>query len=436
MRMLTGLSPERITAAFHSPRTALHAVFLICGVFFVFLFWAAVAHVEEVTRGSGRIIPSKQMQVVQAPERGIVTHVLFQEGAIVEQGAVLVQLDNTGFTSQLGELRQKERALLARVARLTAEAYGADLSLQDADAQTDLAVFLRRELEVYTARQSQLVAELAVLRSQLTQKQQDVAELDAQARMLAQNLALLARELEINTQLYKRKVMPEIEYLRLKREHTKLAGEQQMTAASLARARAALQEAQQRIHSARSTFATQAQADLAEAKTELAVTQESLRGANDRVDRSALTAPVRGIINTLHVSTLGAVVQAGEPLVEIVPLEDTLLVEARITPQDIAFLHPGQDVTVKITAYDYSVYGGLKGTLERISADTREDERGQPYFQVIIRTLENQLGSGATSLPIVPGMTASIDVLIGKKSVLSYIAKPLLKIKGEALRER
>ncbi|KZK89982.1 Type I secretion system membrane fusion protein PrsE [Pseudovibrio sp. Ad5] len=421
---------------FHSPKQSRVLIFSCAAIMLLLFVWSAFAHVEEVTRGNGRIIPSRQMQIVQAPERGIVSEVLFYEGEIVEQGAVLVKLDNTGFASQLGELQQKKYALQARLARLTAEARQAHLALDLSNTPADIAAFLQRELAVYKARKEQLTAEVAVLRSQFSQKEQDLKQLEAEAQMLSANLTIIARELEINQQLYKRGVLPEIEFLRLKRQYTTLEGERQMLDASLASARSAKEEVLQKVASAQTTFASQAQSDLVATKAELAVIEERLRGAEDRVHRSALVAPVRGVINKLNVSTIGAVVQTGEPLIEIVPLEDTLLIAAKIQPQHVAFLHPGQDVSVKITAYDYSIYGGLDGVLERISPDTSEDERGQAFFKVIVRTKQNHLGSEQNPLPITPGMTASIDILTGEKSVLSYLAKPLLKVKAEAFRER
>ncbi|WP_108817943.1 HlyD family type I secretion periplasmic adaptor subunit [Pseudovibrio sp. Alg231-02] len=421
---------------FHSPKQSRILIFTCAAIMLLLFVWSAFAHVEEVTRGNGRIIPSRQMQIVQAPERGIVSEVLFYEGEIVEQGAVLVKLDNTGFASQLGELLQKKYALQARLARLTAEARQANLALDLSNTPADIAAFLQRELAVYKARKEQLAAEVAVLRSQFSQKEQDLKQLEAEAQMLSANLTIIARELEINQQLYKRGVLPEIEFLRLKRQYTTLEGERQMLEASLASARSAKEEVLQKVASAQTTFASQSQSDLVATKAELAVIEERLRGAEDRVHRSALVAPVRGVINKLNVSTIGAVVQTGEPLIEIVPLEDTLLIAAKIQPQHVAFLHPGQDVSVKITAYDYSIYGGLDGVLERISPDTSEDERGQAFFKVIVRTKQNHLGSEQNPLPITPGMTASIDILTGEKSVLSYLAKPLLKVKAEAFRER
>ncbi|KZL05441.1 Type I secretion system membrane fusion protein PrsE [Pseudovibrio axinellae] len=421
---------------FHSPKQA-RGLIATCAVVFSLMFiWAAIAQVDEVTRGEGRIIPSRQMQIVQAPERGIVSALYYYEGEIVEQGAVLVKLDNTGFSTQLGELKQKKYALQARLARLTAESTQARIQLDQTGVPPDISVFFERELEVYEAQKNQLSAEVAVLNSQYAQKEQAHKQLEAEAIMLSSNLSIVSRELEINQKLFERGVLPEIELLRLKRQYTTLNGERQMLSASLASAISAKNEAIQRIISTQTAFTSKAQSDLAATKAELAVIEERLRGAADRVDRSALVAPMRGVINKLSVSTIGAVVQAGEPLVEIVPLEDTLLVSAQIQPQHVAFLHPGQNVSVKVTAYDYSIYGGLEGVLERISPDTREDERGKVFFKVIVRTKRNYLGPVHNPLPITPGMTASIDILTGKKSVLSYIAKPLIKVKAEAFRER
>lgn len=377
------LPPKQLNLPeFHSPKRSRALILASAGILLLLFVWSALAHVEEVTRGDGRVIPSRQMQIVQAPERGIVSEVLFYEGEIVEQGAVLVRLDNTGFASQLGELQQKKYALQARLARLTAEAHQVDLVVHErSNVSSQVAAFMQREMEVYTARQDQLDAEVAVLQSQFSQKEQDLKQLEAQARMLTANLTIISRELEINQRLYERGILPEIEYLRLKRQHTTIDGERQMLEATLASAHSAQQEAMQRVISAKTAFATTAQSELAAAKAELAVIDERLRGAEDRVHRSALVAPVRGVINKLNVSTIGAVVQAGEPLVEIVPLEDTLLIAAKIPPQNVAFLHPGQNVSAKITAYDYSIYGGLDGVLERISQIRQRMNAGRPSLR-------------------------------------------------------
>ena len=206
---------------------------------------------------------------------------------------------------------------------------------------------------------------------------------------------------------------------------------------SIPRALSAIVEAEQRLEEAGLRFRSEARAELSSIRAELSVIEESLRGAEDRVVRTDVRSPVAGIVNTVHITTVGGVVQPGAPLIEIVPIEDTLLVEARIRPSDVAFLHPGQTATVKITAYDFSIYGGLEGTIERISADTTTDEQtGESFYRVIVRTDRNYLGDEANPLPIIPGMVTSVDILTGEKTVLEYLLKPLIKARTEALRER
>ena len=417
------------------PRYTTNVVRIGLVLFVVGLIWAYFATLEEVTRGDGRVIPSRQIQVVQAPDSGIVETIFIEEGDIVEEGQALIEIDDTTFSSQLGEIRQRRFALMAKIARLRAEADQTPLSFPDT-LLTAVPGLIAEEQNVYRDKKLSLENELSVLRNQANQKEQEYRELLAKQRKLDAVIALLAREVEIKQRLFERKVLPEIEFIQLQRQLTESEGELDITKASVARALAAKEEATERSRNAVSTFVSEARQQLAEARGELAVIDESMKGAADRVRRTGLVSPVKGIVNKLNITTIGAVVQPGADLIEIVPLEDTLLIEAQIRPKDVAFLHPGQKAQVKITAYDFSVYGGLEGELERISADTTEDEEGNRFFRVMIRTDKNFLGSDTNPLPIIPGMVASIDILTGKKSVLDYILKPIKKVRDEALRER
>lgn len=417
------------------PRAATNVILFVFATLIIGLVWASFAELEEVTRGQGRVVPSRQIQVVQAPEKGIVKSILTEEGQIVDKGAVVIQVDDTDFSSQLGELQQRQWSLQARATRLAAEASGNEL-IFPGQLLTNASQHINEEEQVYLARKLQLDSEVSLLKNQSLQRQQELEELQAELRKTTLTTETLAREVEINERLFKRKVLPEIEFLRLKRQLDEAKGSMEVMQASIRRVAAAGKEAEERITNAATVFRTQSRQELAATRAELAVIHETIKAAADRLQRTDLESPVYGVVNQLKISTVGAVVQPGEPLIEIVPLEDTLLIEAQITPQDVAFLRPGQEVTVKVTAYDYSIYGGLKGKLERIAADSTKDEQGNLFFKVSVRTDKNFLGTETEPLPIIPGMVASIDVLTGHKTVLDYLLKPINKVRSEALRER
>jgi adhesin transport system membrane fusion protein len=382
---------------------------IFCGI-----VWAAHAVLDEVKRGNGRVVPSRQMQVIQSLEGGIVNTISVQEGEIVDAGQLLMRIDDTTFASQFGEIRERRDAMAARVARLEAESRGADKLVFPHDPKKQNSRAEETELSVFDARSRKLKQELGVLAQQ-------------EAR-LSENLQLLNREVELTRKLFAQRVVPEIEMLRLERQASELRGQ--------------LGEVQSRMTTAKATFRSQAEEDLAKSMGDLAVLDENIRSAQDRVRRTELKSPVHGIINKVNVNTIGGVVQPGVSLIEIVPLDDSLLVEGRIRPQDIAFIHPNQEAVVKITAYDSSVYGSLKGKVERISADTIIDEkgdkteRGETYYRVMVRTEKNHLGTASHPLPIIPGMVGTVEILTGSKSVLSYIAKPIRVLRDEAMRER
>lgn len=401
-----------------------------------FLAWAYVFEIEEVTRGPGRVIPSSQVQVVQSLEGGIVRSIDVHEGATVEAGQVLMHLDDTGFSAQLGELLEKESALLAEKSRLEAEAAlsGQFSFPRGLESRNSLAT--TAEKEVFLARRTQLDQELSVLQNRLTQRQAELAELEALRKKIATRLEPLDEEIELTEELVLRGAVPKIELLRLKSQRAELTGDLIIARASEPRATASILEAETQIQAARASYVSSARERLARLQVELAVVQEGLRAAKDKVTRTAVRAPTNGIVNTLNVSTIGAVVQPGAPLAEIVPADDRLLVEVDIRPQDVAFIRPGEQASVKITAYDYLVYGSLSGRVVRIGADTIENAQGDQFFRIVVETEKAHLGSDEKPLQIIPGMVASVDIQTGRKSVLSYLGKPVLRASAEALRER
>jgi membrane fusion protein, adhesin transport system len=375
--------------------------------------WAHFAVLDEVKRGNGRVVPSRQIQIVQSLEGGIVQETLVQEGSIVKQGQVLMRIDDTKFAAELGEVRERRAANAARVTRLEAEVLGRTPEFaEELIAIAPQAVATERN--VFLARQRKLDHDIDVLMQQ-------------QIR-LSDSLRLFTREVELTRNLYRQKIVPEMDMLKVDREASEIKGQ--------------LAETQARINGTKAAFRSQAEEDLAKSRGDLAVLDETIKSAKDRVRRAELRSPVNGVVNKLNVTTVGAVLQPGGDVMDIVPLDDTLLVEGRIRPQDIAFIHPQQDAVVKLSAYDSSVFGSLKGKVERISADTivndkpANDEKNEKFYRVMIRTEKNHLGSEDNPLPILPGMVATVEVLTGRKSVLDYMIKPARMLRDEALRER
>ncbi|MFN0262804.1 HlyD family type I secretion periplasmic adaptor subunit [Tepidamorphus sp. 3E244] len=398
--------------------------------------WANVAVVEEVTTGQGRIIPSSQVQVVQTLEGGIVREIMVSEGDIVEAGQVLIEVDDTSLASRLGELRSRKNAVEAEIIRLTAEAHGEDEVTFPDELREAAPREVAAQQDAFAARRTQLRGERDILNQQLLQRRQELTEMQATQAKLKATLAPLQRELELTSRLSSRGVVPEVDLLRLQRQHAEAEGSLAVLEASLPRAEAAISESETRLETVAARFRAEARERLAKVIGERSILEESEVAAADLVRRTQLAAPVRGIVNKINVSSIGAVVQPAVDIVEIVPLDDALLVEAQIRPQDVAFIHPGQDASIKLTAYDYSVYGDLAGKVERIGADTQSDERGNTFYRVILKTDENGLTRNGRQLEIIPGMVASVDIQTGSKTVWDYVMKPVLKIRDEALRER
>lgn len=401
-----------------------------------FMAWAFFYEIEEVTRGLGRVIPSSQVQVVQSLEGGIVRAIDVVEGDTVEAGAVLMQLDDTSFAAQLGELREQEAALLAEKARLQAEAALVETLSFPGSLETRAPLATGAEREVFLARRLQLNQEMTVLRNRLGQRRAELAELDALREKIAFTLDPLDAEIALSEELFERGAVPEIELLRLRSRRAELSGDLVIAQASAPRVAASIAEAESEIEAARASYVSSARERLARLQVELAVVQEGIRAADDRVTRTAVRAPTRGTVNTVNVATIGAVVQPGAALVEIVPIDDRLLIEVDIRPQDVAFIRPGEAASVKITAYDYLVYGALDGQVTRIGADTIENAQGEQFFRIVVETDQAHLGTDAERLEIIPGMVASVDIQTGRKTVLEYLSKPVLRAQAEALRER
>jgi adhesin transport system membrane fusion protein len=437
----------RAAVELRTPKTSRMIMYSTLSLMFVGLVWAHFAVLDEVKRGNGRVIPTRQMQVVQSLEGGIVGAILVREGEMVNEGQTLMRIEDTKFASELGEIRERRGATAARVVRLEAESAGRSIVEFPPELQKSAPQAVAAEKSLFDARQRKLAQDIDVISQQETQRRSELAEYKATSDKLAETLKLLQREVDLTQNLYQQKVVPEIEFLRVQRQGSEMRGQFETAKASMAKATAGIQEAQSRLESAKTTLRAQADEDLAKSRGDLAVLEENIKSARDRVFRAEMKSPVHGIVNKINVTTIGAVVQPGGNLMDIVPLDDSLLVEGRIRPQDIAFIRAEQDAVVKISAYDSSVYGSLKGKVERISADAIVDdkaeraaasggEKNESYYRVIVRTDKNHLGTTEKPLPIIPGMVATVEVLTGRKSVLDYLMRPARMLREEALRER
>jgi len=404
--------------------------------FLLFLvLWAHFAIVDEVTRGEGKAIPSSRLQKIQNLEGGIVAELYAREGQIVDLGDPLLQLDDTRFASNVGETTADSNALALRVERLTAEVEGREPAFPE-DVAAQAPAQASNELALFNSRQQQLRAEIGGLEEQLVQRRQELREMVSKQGQFRSSLALLRKEIEMSEPLVAAGAISPVEVLRLKRAEVESRGQLDATTLAMPRAEAAIKEIDSKIGEARGRYRSDALTQLNEARTDLAKLKSTGKALEDRVRRTLVTSPVRGVVKQLLVNTVGGVIQPGSDIMEIVPLDDTLLIEAKIRPQDIAFLHPGQEAVVKFTAYDYTIYGGLKARLEYIGADSVTDDEGNSFFLIHLRTDKSHLGSVEKPLLIIPGMVASVDIITGKKSVLSYLLKPIIRARAEALRER
>lgn len=411
-------------------------MWLVFAFIIIALIWSNFAVLDEVTMATGQVIPTSQTQIIQSLDGGILRDLLVQEGDVVNKGQILMHIDATRFQSTYGESQQKSLALQAKVERLTAEINGVAYTPSDKLIKAGGSSFGQNELALYNSRQNQLQAKINALRDVATQKQQELLEMQSKITQLKTSYDLITQELQMTQPLVKSGAASPVDVLRLQRQQSDIKGELDSDTLSIPRLQAAISEANANIQQENDAFRSDALSQLSDAQAQLAATSQANIGLEDRVNRAAIRSPVKGVVSQINIHTIGGVVTPGENVMTIVPLEDSLLIEAKVRPQDVGFLHPGQEAMVKITAYDYSIYGGLKGTLENISADTATNEKGETFYTIRVRTLKNYLGSQNKPLTIIPGMQASVDILTGHKTVLQYLLKPIIKAHEVALRER
>ena len=428
--------PDTLAAEVERLPVMSHAVLWLTLIVIVTgITWANMATVDEVAHAEGRVIPSSQLQVIQNLEGGILQQVMVREGARVQEGQTLMLLDDTRFASTFNEGRIATLALSAQISRLEAELEDRPFT-PPPDFPIEHLDIIDRERQLFFARQQEKNSAIDILNQRLMQQTQSLAELQAEEQKLKRNTDLAQRELEMTSPLVATGAVSEVELLRIQAAVNESEGQLEVTRTTIPRAQAIISEAEDTIVERRQQFVREAQTELNQAKTELARMSISNVALEDRVERTDVRSPVDGTVKQVLVNTVGAVVQPGMDLVEIVPLNDTLLVEAKVRPADVAFIHPGQTATVKLTAYDFSIYGGLDAVLELISADTITDDNGEYYFQIHVRTHKNYLGNETNPMPIIPGMIATVDIITGEKTIMDYILKPLKRAQEAALSER
>jgi membrane fusion protein, adhesin transport system len=395
--------------------------------------WACFAHVQEVTRGDGKVISSKQLQIVQSLDGGVVSEILVREGQVVEAGQLLLKIDETRATSGVRESAAQGFALRAKQARLRALAEGSAFKAPAMKNEAEEGRILDEERRLFDSKLSELNNLLGINQQQLSQRRQELSEMQARKASADRSLSINQQELAKTKPLLATGAVSEVDILRLDREVSRSRGDSEQAASQIARVQAAIMEAQRKIQETELSFRNEARRDLAEVMGKLNALTEGAVALTDRVNKSNVKSPVRGRVQRLFANTVGGVVQPGKDIVEIVPLDDQLVLEAKVAPRDIAFIRPQQAATVKFTAYDFSVYGGLDAKVENISPDTIVDERGNAFYLVRVRTTQANFSE---KMPIMPGMTAEVDILTGNKTVMSYLLKPVLKGKAYALTER
>jgi adhesin transport system membrane fusion protein len=396
----------------------------------VFLLWASLAQVDEVTRGEGKVIPSSKLQIITAADPATVSELFVRSGQRVHKGQLLVRLDSPENESQLGQLQAETESLQARASRLSAEG---GLGTGAACAGSDCA----GQEALRAARQSALRSKVAAANATADQARREAGEAAATINSLQNSLALAQKQVAMIEPLAAKNIVPQTDLLDKRREVVDIQGRIAAAREQQGRAMAAVREAEAQASQAGFEFKQQALDERSQVKAKIAINEQSLRGAEGKANRTEIRSPVEGVVNDVQVTTIGAYVQPGQKIMEVVPFGDKLLVETRVRPGDIAFIKVGDRALVKVTAYDFSIYGGLDGRVVQVSADSIYDEKEkEAYFTVIVETDKSYLTSLGHPLPITPGMMTQTQIITGNKSVLTYLLKPMLKANSEALRER
>lgn len=418
----------------HSPKHLMLTVLVIAGFFFVSLLWMAWAEIDVVVRGAGKVIPARQVQEVQSLEGGVVAQILVGEGDIVDANQPLLKLSEIAFSSSFQENRLKYDELRAKSFRLRAEAHQKEFEV-DPQIAKSAPVLIESERSLFESNRQQLTETLSIYEEQLSQQQTNLEEAQSKARQLSKTLRLLKEEIRIKKPLVRDRIISEIDYLQLQQREAEVEGELEIANISVPRLQSSIEEAKGKLEQSRLDFRNQAKRELNEVLAEISRIAQTQTALEDRVSRTTLRSPVKGVIKRLYANSIGGVVTPGAPVLEIVPLGESLLIEVRIKPADIASITEGQETRLKFSAYDFAIHGSLSGKVTFVSADTITDDDGNSFY--IVRVIPDQahLGNEKRLLPIKVGMTSEADIITAKKTILEYLLKPINRGLQKALTE-
>jgi adhesin transport system membrane fusion protein len=431
--------PARDVERDNTTRASRQLVYLLCALIFCAVVWAYFTVVDEIARGEGRVIPASRTQSIQATEPGVVKEIAVRIGQPVTTGDLIIRLDDTTTISQLGEVQAKQRALKVKIARLDVEsAATAEAALQcPEDIFKAAPEICLNEVNLLNTRRNAFHSTRSVLEQRLLQRRQERDEALANLARLEGSLKISREELDLLVPMAEQRLVAKTELIRVQREVNDSEGQIKVLQESLPRLEGAISEAEFQLEELDLKFRQEALTEKTAALAELSVLEQSERGQSNRVARTDIRSPVDGIINALEVNTIGSFVNAGDQVAEVVPTSEELLVEAKISPSDVAFVVPGQPALVKISAFDFSIYGGLEGEVVNVSSDSFVEERtGEPYFEVRVRTKKAYLDRNGRHYMITPGMICTVDILTGHKTILQYLLKPVNKARQEAFTER
>ena len=425
--------------------TKLDSVFITIILFFVTaIIWASFAKIDELARGNGKVIPANKIQSIQNLDGGIVSEILTKEGEHVVKNQPLMKIDTVRFQASFEENKEIYLSLLAKKARLNSELkFNINRKMKKIKFPKELreikSEYIKIESRLFKNRINEYGSSIKTLKYQLYQKRQELREVYAKESQLKRSIVIIAKQEQTIQRMVNSGSKSSIELLKIQSQHNKTSGDLESTTLSIPRIKLSIAEAKSKITQRNDKFQTEVSKDLQEVESELKKVNSRLVSDNDKLSKTIVRSPVNGIVKQIKINTIGGVVKSGDTLMEIVPDSNILLVEAKIDPKDIAFINPTQKVIVKITAYDFSIYGGLEGKIVEISADSIKDEDskdGKTYYKVVVKTTKNHLERNGNILPIIPGMIASVDIVTGKKTIMDFLLKPILKTKQGALHER
>jgi len=402
-----------------------------------FILWASLTQIDEITRGTGEVVPSGENQIVQNLEGGIVKEIMVKVGDFVQKGQPLLKIDNQKSESQLDSTHIKMLELEARMIRLKAEAEGKPFNADKNDTfRKNISSFVENERSLFLSTMEEFKSSISALVDQKKQKVQELKETRQKIVHLQRSATLIEEEVAMTKPMVKQGVKSKVTFMKLQREQSKIVEELNAAELSLPRIESGISELSNKIAETEGKFKNEAKKELNEVFVEAMRVKENSKALSDQINRTLVRSPIKGVVQKLYIHTVGGVIKPGQNLVEIVPTDEALWLEVKIKPSDIAFIYPEQKAVVKFTAYDFAIYGSLVGKVVHISADTAKDKKENAFYTIHIKTDKNHLGTEKHPLKIIPGMTVSVDILTGKKSVMDYILKPILRAKQYTFTER